>query len=207
MDVCARAWVFAKSQNAPHLWAIIIGMKRIVMFVATGLLLAACQPGEQAAPKEKDGQKQPAYNFYPAQKGEVNDFENILSSIEEKMLTERILLMEDSAAVDVVIATVDSIPHDMDIVLYATELGNRWNIGSENKKNGLVIVLSYGNQQVGIATGKGLEDRFNDEETGRVINQEMLPQFSVGEPFRGLMKGINALLAVQPEEAPSGLEN
>ncbi len=160
-----------------------------------GLLIIACNSPEP--PEDQETRvAAPTYDFYPQKQGQVTDYENLLSEAEEQALTRRILEVEDSAGFDIAIATVDTLPVDDGIVLFASELGNRWDIGSADEKNGLVIVLSNRQQQVGMATGKGLEPIFPDTVTRKIIDEEMLPFFSIGDHFKGLMKGVNAVYMV-----------
>ena len=69
-------------------------------------------------------------------------------------------LAADTTA-QLVVLTVDSTDGE-DISDYAVEVGRKWGIGSKDKNNGVLIVLSVSDRKVWVAVGYGLEGRLPD---------------------------------------------
>jgi uncharacterized protein len=93
-----------------------------------------------------------------------------------------------------VIVTIDSIKPYESIQRYATDLGEKWGIGSAEKNNGLAIVVCNPCKQIGIATGTGTELILTDEICKKVIEEKIIPEFKNGEFYNGIKKGVIELI-------------
>ena len=90
--------------------------------------------------------------------------------------------------------TIDSIKPYQNIQKYATDLGNKWGIGNEEKNNGLTIVVCNPCRQIAIATGLGTEMILTDVICKNVIQQTIIPEFKNGKFYNGIKNGVTELI-------------
>lgn len=162
-------------------------------FIFTLIILLLCL-GNSCNKKQAFYKDNPCKSF-PKPKNYVNDFEKILSAKQEKSLN-TILRKHDSATTNqIAVVTIDSIaPYDS-LYNYSLDMANCWELGTEDKDNGVLIALSKKLQQVRIQNGYGIEEKISDEETKKIIDEKMIPVFQEGKFYQGLKKGIEALIS------------
>lgn len=131
----------------------------------------------------------------PQQRGAVNDFEDILNDEHENELKSSIYAFRQTTGNRIVLVTIDTIPADETPTVFAASIGNKWDIGEGQKNNGLILLVSEGVSQVGIATGQELETIYNDSICDNVI-RSIIPYLSVGDYFGGISKAITMLQEV-----------
>jgi len=155
------------------------------------ILFSACNSSNNDATvsTEKEGETGVAI---PKQIGAVNDFEGILNDEDEIDVNTAIDNFGESTGNRIVVVTMDTIPANESVVLFASKIGNKWDIGEGQKNNGLIILLSEGVSQIGIAPGQGLEKVYNDSICDNVI-RNMIPYLSVGDYSGGINKAITLL--------------
>lgn len=168
----------------------------ILLSVLITLAVACQNPG----PADEGSKTEAAETEGLSYRGSVTDLEGILTDVQESVLKEKIREVEEQQSIEVAIISVKDIPDSTDVLQYATELGNRWEIGGD-EGNAVVVLLSTSEGQVGIAVGRKLENRYPDEVTGRIISKEMLPFFRTKYYQQGLMNMLEALEKVQDTTA------
>lgn len=95
---------------------------------------------------------------------------------------------------EIAVVTIDSIsPYD-DIKDFGTDLGNFWGIGSKEKNNGLLIILSMNDRNIGISTGIGTEEILSDEFLKKTIDSIIIPNFKEDKFYEGIMGGLNKII-------------
>src|SRR5690606_22477424 len=82
----------------------------------------------------------------------------------------------------------------------AIELGNRWGVGHKGKDNGVVILASKDDRKINISTGYGLEGALTDIVSGRIIRNEIAPEFKKGDFYQGFNKAADAVIAATKGE-------
>ena len=87
----------------------------------------------------------------------VNDFAGMLSSSQSEDLESKLLAFNDSTSTQISIVIIESL-EGVEKAQYATELGEKWGIGRKQKDNGVLILVSKGDRQIFIATGRGVEE-------------------------------------------------
>ena len=110
----------------------------------------------------------PTNNFF------VNDFANILSSSTESAIQEMSVSTQNATTAQIVVVTVPDL-QGRDIEGYSNELFNTWKIGSEEKDNGVLLLISSGDRKVRIEVGYGLEGAINDAKAGRILDDVAIP--------------------------------
>lgn len=98
-----------------------------------------------------------------------------------------------STSAEVVVVAVDSVDPSMTPEEFATKLFEKWGIGKSDKDNGLLILLSTGDNAAIIRTGYGMEGIIPDIIAGRVIRNVMFPAYREGRFDEGMIAGVNEL--------------
>jgi uncharacterized protein len=139
----------------------------------------------------------------------VNDFANLLSSLQVKALEDKLKLYDDSTSNQITIVTTNNIGN-YEISDYALQLGRAWGVGGKQYNNGIVLVVLKDDvnkrRKVWIATGYGLEGAIPDITAKRIIDAEIVPRFRENDIYRGLENGTDALIRAAAGEykAPEG---
>lgn len=129
----------------------------------------------------------------------VTDRGDVLSSSEERALTTTLRDYADSTSTQIIIVTIPSLD-GADIASYATELGQQWGVGQEDRDNGAVILLSRDDRRVFIATGFGLEGAVPDIVAGRIVRNIMIPAFREGNYYAGFSGAVDAVISAAAGE-------
>jgi uncharacterized protein len=127
----------------------------------------------------------------PVNDGFMTDAAGILTSDEEKSI--EMLLTEERAKTSNEIAVVIIQSLDGDVIAdAAVEIGRKWGVGS-SKNNGILILISYEDREMFIATGYGLEGAVPDIVAKGIIDEDMVPQFRDGKYAEGITDAIITL--------------
>lgn len=122
----------------------------------------------------------------------------LTSSTEQAITATGQKLREQSGAQIVVltVATLDGVPPSE----YALQVLRDWGIGDKTKNNGVLLLIALKERKARIEVGYGLEGRLPDGKTGRILDEQLLPNFAQGNYDAGVIKTYNALLAEINEE-------
>lgn len=124
--------------------------------------------------------------------GFVTDAAGILESSEEQDLESMLTEYQKQTSNEIALAIIPSLKGE-DIAEVAVALGRDWGIGTAKNDNGILILFSYGDSEVFIATGYGLEGAVPDIVAQGVIQEDMIPHFREGNFAEGFRAGIEAL--------------
>jgi uncharacterized protein len=134
------------------------------------------------------------FKLYNNLSKEMPDF---LSSQQAQKIEERLRSFEDSTGNQIVIVITDDLLGYQDWE-YATELGQKWGVGQEDKDNGIVFLIKpsggKGERKTFIAIGEGLEGVIPDALTGTIVNHDVIPRFQEGDYYNGVNNGIGVLI-------------
>ena len=123
----------------------------------------------------------------------VNDFADVLDSNDEDTMYNMAVSLNNSTTAQVVVVTVESL-NGKEPYEYALELGREWGVGTEEKNNGIVILLSEGDREIYIAVGYGLEGALPDSKTGRIIDVYGLEYLRRDDFSKGITAIQNAIV-------------
>lgn len=132
-------------------------------------------------------------NHLPPPKGYVNDFANILTSVEKDSLEQELSNYEQTSGNEIAIAVVPTLKGDT-IEDFAVKAFEEWKVGKKGQDNGILILLSMQERQMRIEVGYGLEGYLTDAQAGDIIREVMAPQFKSSHYYEGLH---NAILAIE----------
>jgi len=129
----------------------------------------------------------------PATPRLVNDLAGMMNAQEVAMLEAKLLEYEKTSSTQITVITLKNLG-GYEVSQYAVELGNRWGVGHKGKDNGVVILASKDDRKVNISTGYGLEGALTDIQCGRIIRNEIVPEFKSGNFYKGFDKAADAII-------------
>ena len=130
----------------------------------------------------------------------VNDLTGkTLSNNEVASLENKLLNYQDSTSTQVAIVILNSIG-GYEVVDFAQRLGEKWGIGTANKDNGVLILLSINDRKLAIVTGYGMEGSIPDAATFTIREEYMNPNFQAGNFYRGLDQGTDVIFKLASGE-------
>jgi uncharacterized protein len=133
----------------------------------------------------------------------VNDFSGTLSPGQINSLERKLVLFDDSSSTQIVVVLVKSLG-DLTKEEFADQLGEKWGVGRKGKENGIVVLVKpkYGNErgEARISIGYGLEGVIPDAIGKRIIDNEMIPYFKLGDYYTGIDKATNTLISLAKGE-------
>ncbi|MGL6220282.1 MAG: TPM domain-containing protein, partial [Lacrimispora sphenoides] len=158
-------------------------MKRQICYLLLILLLSGILPSQTAAAETLE----PSSGFY------VNDFADVISEDVENEIIEYGSRLEEQTGAQVVLVTIDFTNGDS-MENYSMDLFNKWKIGSEEKNNGLLILLSVGDDDYWAMQGSGLEDTLSSGKISSILNEYLEPDFAAKDYSTGAEKVYGAFI-------------
>ena len=64
---------------------------------------------------------------------------------------------------------------------YAIDLAREWGVGSEERDDGVVLLIAVADREVRIEVGQGLEGDLTDLVSGRILREHLLPRLREGD--------------------------
>jgi uncharacterized protein len=125
--------------------------------------------------------------------GRVVDAANVLSEGYEQEMTDRLAQLETETRVQLVVATTPSL-RGASIESYSLNLANGWGIGSEERDDGLLLLVAPNDRRVRIEVGRGLEASVKDEEAADIIENAIIPSFEKSDYEEGISNGVGRLI-------------
>jgi uncharacterized protein len=140
----------------------------------------------------------------------VNIFsKDFLTTEQIEALEQKLRNYNDSTSTQITIVAVESL-QGYDANEYATALGRKWQVGSKDFNNGVVVLIATGGKEgtrdAYIAPGYGLEGAIPDVTAKSIIEHELIPNFKEGNYYRGLDEATDAIIKAAAGEykAPQG---
>ena len=125
----------------------------------------------------------------------TNDYENLFSKEEETKLNQIISDFEKETTVEIAIVTIDTFKVSKekfeDLSLH---IARTWGVGKKEKSNGILIAISKGYLKIRIQNGDGIVLFLSDDETAKIIRNDIIPYFKKEDYFEGTKAGILKLI-------------
>lgn len=154
---------------------------RIFSLLLALILVIGLSPGALAAVPDRPENKY------------VLDSAGVLSEdTERRIIAENQDLFEDCGA-EIVVAAVDFLG-GQDIEDYVYKMFNSWGIGSEERNNGILLVLAIGEEDYYCQAGYGIDDYFDAALISGILEEDLEPDFAAEDYDAGVLKTFNALL-------------
>jgi uncharacterized protein len=127
----------------------------------------------------------------PPNDGFVTDAAGLLSVEEDEALEAMLTQYRSQTSNEIAIVILQTVTGSS-IAEVAVEIGKKWGVGSE-KDNGILLLISYEDREMFLATGYGLEGAVPDIVSKGIIEEEIAPFFREAKYAEGLQAGIVAL--------------
>ncbi len=133
--------------------------------------------------------------------GLVNDFAKVLSTTDSIALGTKLLNLNKSTGVELVVVTVPGLG-DETIETYAVKLFEEWSIGASKttsqktgalRDGGILILVAPNDNEARIEVGYGLEGTITDTQANTVVQKVMIPAFKTGSYAQGIDGAVDAL--------------
>lgn len=149
----------------------------------------------------------------------VNDFADVMTHDQEEEMEHRLVAFNDTTTNVICVVTVNDLG-DYTAAEFAYEIGDRWGVRSEEKRNGVVILIKpstsqgSGDGEVYISIGYDLEGAIPDAIAKRIIEQNMIPELANGDYHAAIDSALAYILPLASgeikadqlaEEGPSAL--
>lgn len=124
----------------------------------------------------------------------VLDQSGILSTDTKDYIIAQNKLLYDATGAQIVVLTEDFVP-DGKLELYAYNIFNKWEIGSKDKNNGILLLISIGDDDYWCMQGEGLEKTLTSGQIGNILEEYLEPDFAKQNYDAGVKKVFDALLS------------
>ncbi len=124
----------------------------------------------------------------------VLDTARVLSEgTERRIIAENQELFEECGG-EIVVVAVDFLG-GQDIEDYTYKMFNSWGVGSQERNNGILLVLAIGEENYYIQAGYGIEDYFDALFLSDILEEQLEPDFAAGDYDAGVKKTFDALIS------------
>lgn len=130
---------------------------------------------------------------YPAYKGYVNDFANVLPDDREAAMEQMVRSYEQETSVEIAVVTTPSLG-GMSIDEWTIGLAKKWGVGKKDKNNGLVLVVAPNERKYRFEVGFGLEGVLNDGLVGQIGRDTLPKAFKAGDYAGGIENALKAVI-------------
>ncbi|MFN0009191.1 MAG: TPM domain-containing protein [Planctomycetota bacterium] len=130
----------------------------------------------------------------PKNDGWVTDVAGLLTPDQERSLEDLMESYKQGTKHEIALLTVPSLNGES-IERFALEVGRAWGIGSAERNNAALLVVSKADRELRIEAARGLEGNLTDSISGRIIRDVIVPQFKQGDFAGGLHAGVEAMHA------------
>ena len=129
----------------------------------------------------------------PGYENWVTDRADIYSPEFEEKLNNKIGEFEIETEAEIAVLTISKLP-EASIEEYAVEVFEKWGIGKEGEDNGILLIIAKDNREIKIEVGYGLEGKITDGMAGRIIRDELTPQFKLENYEQGTEDAVEAMM-------------
>ena len=131
------------------------------------------------------------------------DYANVLSEDTESYINEQNDSLYSKTGVQIAVVTVEFLD-GQDIEDYAYYLFNEWCIGSAEYNNGALILLATAEENYYMLLGYGLDRAISAGQLQRILDDDMEPDFAVGNYDAAVKKSFDSLLALAADAGVGG---
>ncbi len=133
----------------------------------------------------------------------VIDQAKVLSGAEIQQLDQKILDLYQQGKAQIGVIIVPTTGQEA-IFDFALRTGEKWQLGSAKRDNGLLMAVAINDRKIQILTGYGLEGVLPDVVLSRIIRNQITPYFKQGQYAQGISAGldeISRIVNLDPEIA------
>lgn len=144
----------------------------------------------------------------PERSGFVNDFANLLSAEEKNQLEDHLAQFHQKTQGEMVLVTTPK-TKPVKPSEYVFWLFNRWKIGGGTHA-GVLLLLAQKERRIESEVGYSWEHIISDVESGKILEETVVPLLGEGKVYEGLLKGTEQLIEIlegsltPPAQSPGG---
>lgn len=124
----------------------------------------------------------------------VHDDAHVLKQETIDALESQLAAYEDSTSNQIAILTLSTLDGEP-IESFSIRLAEKWKLGTQDKDNGVVIIVAVEDHKMRIEVGMGLEGVLTDALCNRIIRNEMAPAFRRADFDGGIIAAVNGIVA------------
>lgn len=125
----------------------------------------------------------------------VIDQAKVLSEAEIQQLNQKILSLYQQGKAQIGVIIVPTTGQEA-IFDFALRTGEKWQLGSAKRDNGLLMAIAINDRKIQILTGYGLEGVLPDVVLSRIIRNQITPYFKQGQYAQGISSGLDELTRI-----------
>ena len=122
----------------------------------------------------------------------VIDQAKILNEAEIQQLNQKILTLYQQGKAQIGVIIVPTTGQEA-IFDFALRTGEKWQLGSAKRDNGLLMAIAVNDRKIQILTGYGLEGVLPDVVLSRIIRNQITPSFKQGQYAQGISSGLDEI--------------
>ena len=178
---------FSIDQDAPDLMSSPAPAKQATPATS----LAKDEPSDASTEKETPSKLNPTI---PKLTAPVIDQAGILGPNQVSELSREIVSIRKSGGPQIQVLIVKSL-EGFPIEDYSIAVAEAWKIGSKEKGDGVIILMSKNDREVRIEVGEGIEGDLTDVESHQIIQYGMIPEFRKGDFYKGFKVAVESIAA------------
>lgn len=125
----------------------------------------------------------------------VIDQAKVLSDAEIQQLDQKILDLYQQGKAQIGVIIVPTTGQEA-IFDFALRTGEKWQLGSAKRDNGLLKAVAINDRKIQILTGYGLEGVLPDVVLSRIIRNQITPYFKQGQYAQGISAGLDEITRI-----------
>lgn len=125
----------------------------------------------------------------------VIDQAKVLSAAEMQQLNQKILSLYQQGKAQIGVIIVPTTGQEA-IFDFALRAGEKWQLGSAKRDNGLLMAIAVNDRNIQILTGYGLEGVLPDVVLSRIIRNQITPYFKQGQYAQGISAGLDEITRI-----------
>jgi len=122
----------------------------------------------------------------------VHDEAGVLSAQTNAYLEQSLKAFEDSTSNQIAVLIVNSLDGET-IDQFGIRVADAWKLGTQDKDNGVILIIAMSDRKMRIEVGQGLEGPLPDAICNRIIRNEMAPAFRRGDYDAGVIASVDAV--------------
>ncbi len=125
----------------------------------------------------------------------IIDQAKVLSEAEIQQLNQKILSLYQQGKAQIGVIIVPTTGQEA-IFDFALRTGEKWQLGSAKRDNGLLMAIAINDRKIQILTGYGLEGVLPDVVLSRIIRNQITPYFKQGQYAQGISAGLDEVTRI-----------
>ncbi|WP_218110161.1 TPM domain-containing protein [Oligoflexus tunisiensis] len=135
----------------------------------------------------------------------VMDTAQILSEGTETYLNQQLRDLHQAGGSQITVLTVPQL-EDETIEQFGIRVAEQWKLGTADKDNGAILLISAQDRKLRIEVGQGLEGSLTDLYSSRIIREKMTPLFREGDYDAGVIAGVAHIVAYTDPDFKFGVD-